>query len=361
MQESAFHEILIVDDILTNLKLLTDIFRGNGYTVRQASSGSLALRSLEIKPPDLILLDVNMPEMDGYEVCRRLKANEKTSSIPVIFISACNEASEKVEGFNAGGVDFITKPFAPAEVLARAATHIRLRELTERLEQKVHEATSELIVANQQLRESLAEREVLLKEIHHRVKNNLQIVSSLLDLQSNAIPDTRSRYLFHESRSRIQAMAMIHEMLYQSSDFAVIDFAKYLDRLTSSLFQLYLQDGRVSRLLDVGEVILGLDEAIPCGLIVNELVSNALKYAFPGNRPGALNVGVHCLDGGMITLMVEDDGAGFPDSLDFRETETLGLQLVTLLVKQLRGTIELLSTPGTCFRIQFPKSLTRHD
>lgn len=239
-----------------------------------------------------------------------------------------------------------------ADITDRKLAEENLHQVYKSLEQKVEERTA----ANRQLQDALAEREVLLKEIHHRVKNNLQIVSSLLDLQTNTINDDHTKGYFLESRNRIHAMAMIHEMLYQTSDFVVIDFARYLDRLTSTLFQVYEPGGRVSRTVDVHEADLCLDEAIPCGLIVNELVSNALKYAFPDDREGGLKVGLYGNDNDMITLTVEDDGIGLPASLDYRETETLGLQLVNLLVRQLRGTIELESTPGTFFRIQFPKN-----
>jgi two-component sensor histidine kinase/ActR/RegA family two-component response regulator len=352
--DTSGHEILIVDDTPGNLLLLTVIFTNKGYKVRQASNGRLALRSMEIKAPDLVLLDINMPEMDGYEVCRRIKSDKRTGTVPVIFISAFSEISEKVKGFNAGGVDYITKPFEPTEVLARAATHIRLRELTERLEQKVGEATRDLSATNQQLREALAEREVLLKEVHHRVKNNLQIISSLLDLQSESISDHQSRSIFQESRNRIWSMAMIHEMLYDTGAFMSIDFGRYLEKLTESLFMCYVPDGRIARHVEVGDVCLGLDEAIPCGLIVNELVSNALKYAFPDGRAGEVKVVVNRADDGLIKLTVEDDGVGLPQDLDFRETGTLGLQLVNLLVKQMRGTIELKNASGTIFQIYVP-------
>lgn len=226
-----------------------------------------------------------------------------------------------------------------------------LQQAYKSLEQKVVERTA----ANQQLQDALVEREVLLKEIHHRVKNNLQIVSSLLDPQTDAIIDDHTRGYFLESRNRIQAMAMIHEILYQANDLVVIDLARYLERLTSSLFQLYVTQGRISLLFDLCEVAIGLDEAIPCGLIVNELVSNALKYAFPDGREGNLKVRLYADDDGMITLTVEDDGVGLPQILDFKEAETLGLQLVNLLVKQLRGSIELTSSTGALFRIRFPK------
>ncbi len=132
-QKTDQQEILVVDDTPASLQLLTGILTGHGYRVRPASAGHLALRSVAAEAPGLILLDVKMPDMDGYEVCRRLKADEHSRKIPVIFISALGETTEKVEGFKAGGVDYITKPFNPEEVLARVGTHLRLWELTERL------------------------------------------------------------------------------------------------------------------------------------------------------------------------------------------------------------------------------------
>jgi PAS domain S-box-containing protein len=151
-------DILVVDDNPTSLQLLMDILNKAGYHARLASNGPIALRSVEYKPPDLILLDVKMPGMDGYEVCRRLKSNVKNSNIPVIFISGLSETTQKVQGFNAGGVDYIAKPFEPEEIVARVTLHIRLRELTERLEQKVEERTRELTTANKQLQEEIAVR-----------------------------------------------------------------------------------------------------------------------------------------------------------------------------------------------------------
>ncbi|MFA5903111.1 MAG: response regulator [Desulfobacula sp.] len=153
-EKSEQQDILVVDNTLANLQLLTDILREQGYRVRPASSGSLALRSVASELPDLILLDVKMPGMNGYEVCRHLKADEYSCKIPVIFISALTETAQKIEGFKAGGVDFISKPFEPEEVLARVRTHLQLYELTEHLEKKVAERTRNLSVVNKQLKES---------------------------------------------------------------------------------------------------------------------------------------------------------------------------------------------------------------
>ncbi len=150
--------ILVVDDAAANLQLLTNLLTEHGYTVHPASDGELALEFVRTTLPDLILLDIRIPGMDGYEVCRRLKADERTREVPVIFISILEDERDKVKGFREGAVDYITKPFQPEEVLARIQTHLRLRELTEQLEHKVAERTGELETANQLLRQEIAER-----------------------------------------------------------------------------------------------------------------------------------------------------------------------------------------------------------
>jgi signal transduction histidine kinase/DNA-binding response OmpR family regulator len=164
-QKTDQQEILVVDDTTASLQLLTGILTGHGYRVRPSSDGRFALQSVAAELPDLILLDVKMPDIDGYEVCRRLKADERSRKIPVIFISAFGETAAKVEGFNAGGVDYITKPFEPEEVLARVGTHLRLWGLTEQLEQNVSRRTAELTTANQQLRKQITQRKQAEDEI----------------------------------------------------------------------------------------------------------------------------------------------------------------------------------------------------
>src|SRR5512136_261414 len=153
----GFNRLLVVDDTAANRQLLTNLLTEHGYTVHPASDGELALEFVRTTLPDLILLDIRMPGMDGYEVCCRLKADERTREVPVIFISILEDERDKVKGFREGGVDYITKPFQPEEVLARIQTHLSLRELTERLEHKVAERTGELETANQLLRQEIAE------------------------------------------------------------------------------------------------------------------------------------------------------------------------------------------------------------
>ncbi|MFB2923089.1 PAS domain S-box protein [Aerosakkonema funiforme] len=207
--------------------------------------------------------------------------------------------------------------------------------------------------AEEQIKASLKEKEVLLKEIHHRVKNNLQIISSMIDLQSQFIDSPEMMNIFLDSQSRIQSMALIHEQLYQSKDLAKIDFSDYVANLVDNLFSSYGVDQELIKyIIDIDNVCLNLDTSIPCGLIINELVSNALKHAFPYGREGEIWVQLYLDEQNHIILSVSDNGIGFPENLNFQKIETsLGLQLVCTLTKQLKGNIELDRNNGTRFKL----------
>ncbi len=208
--------------------------------------------------------------------------------------------------------------------------------------------------AEDTIKRSLEEKEVLLKEIHHRVKNNLQIISSLLNLQSSALGDDASVLVYQESQNRIKSMALIHEKLYQSKDLSRIDFADYIQSLSMYLFQTYVKDQDKIRIdLQVERVPLCIDAAIPCGLIVNELVTNSLKHAFPGDRRGQVTIGLQVLPDSLIELRVGDDGVGLREGLDVANAKTLGLQLVYALASQLEGRVEVSRETGVTFRVTF--------
>jgi PAS domain S-box-containing protein len=221
----------------------------------------------------------------------------------------------------------------------------------------------------EQLNTSLKEKEVLLKEIHHRVKNNMQVISSLLNLQSSRIQNQEILEMFKESQDRIRSMSLIHERLYQSADLAKIDFSHYIQNLATYLFQSYRIDPDAVVLnTDVQDVSLDINKAIPCGLIINELVSNSLKYAFPhvedkekGKREkGKIDVHLDS-DNGKITLLVKDNGIGLPEDLDIETASSFGLQLVTTLVAQLNGRINIKKKPGAWFKITFDRADAQPD
>jgi PAS domain S-box-containing protein len=205
------------------------------------------------------------------------------------------------------------------------------------------------------LKKSLEEKDLLIKEIHHRVKNNLMVISSLLSLQSRYIKDKEARGLFRESQNRARSMALIHERLYRSDDLKRIEFGDYILSLSKELFHLYAADGHIELKIDVDDIYLDINTSIPLGLIVNEIVTNSLKHAFPDGRMGKIRVDFHKTDE-YYEFKVNDNGIGFPEDLDFENTDSLGLQMVTSLTRQIEGNIELDRSHGTVFKISFKES-----
>lgn len=237
------------------------------------------------------------------------------------------------------------------------------------LERRVDERTRELQEANAaleaeigeheraeaELRAALKEKEVLLKEVHHRVKNNLQIVTSLFSLQSQVAKDPALTEALIDGQSRIKAMSLIHEKLYASPDLARLDFGDYLRMLVAHLYRIYRPHAAPIGLnLDVPATWMNVDIAVPCGLIVNELVGNALKHAFPDGRSGAVSVRLADAGEGRLRLTVADDGVGMPEGFALERTSSLGLQLAVMLAKQIDGTMEMQRDRGTRFDITFP-------
>jgi PAS domain S-box-containing protein len=213
---------------------------------------------------------------------------------------------------------------------------------------------SERKQAEKLVQDALQQKELLLKEVHHRVKNNLQVVHSLLDLQALKITDTEMVDLLRESQNRIRSMSLIHQTLYQSQDFAQVDFKRFLGELLPQLTESY---GARSRLVNIDisalDVKLPINEAIPCGLIVNELVSNALKHGFPDNRPGKVLVEISQDENQVVELSISDNGQGIPPDMNLAKSESLGLQLVQLLTRQLHGVLDVQRSDPTRFTLRF--------
>ncbi len=411
------HNILIVDDNPTNLSVIVDYLEDSGLTVLVSQDGESSLKRAKYAKPGIILLDVLMPGIDGYETCSRLKNDPETQDIPVIFMTALSSTEDKVKGFEVGAVDYVTKPIQPAEVLARIKLHLQLRymtqtlsrqneiltaeieqrktiqtrlrsinskleteaqeriaaqkalknlnlELEKRVEQRTillaqsnHKLQQEIIERKQaeaQLKNSLTEKEVLLKEIYHRVKNNLLVVSSLLEIQSSSIEDPEIIKILKNSQDRIHSMALVHEQLYRSENLKEIDLGLYIKALLEKISAAHanLEQG-INLIVDTQEIHLNIETANSCGLIINELVTNALEHAFVDRQQGNIWLSLKRQDQGDIILTIKDDGIGVPPDFDFYETESLGLRLVRILTRQLEGEIELDLEEGTCFKITF--------
>jgi len=319
------------------------------------------------------LFDYRLGARTGLELLHEAVASGCRS--PIILLTGQGDREVDLEAMRAGAADYLRKDRLDAELLERsiryAIAHKRaeeeLRQLGDELEKRVELRTAELAGANrdlqaeiaerqraeQRLKTSLQEKEVLLRELHHRVKNNLQVISSLLQLQSKHIKDPRALELFKESQNRVRSMALIHEKLYRARDLARIDMAEYIRNLAEHLLHSYGVRGDVIALrLELDPVTLSIDTVVPIGLLIHELTSNALKHAFPSGQ-GELRIALHRTSDSRYVLTVADDGVGLSDTIDYRNTESLGLQLVTALAEQLDGDVTVTTGPGTEFTITF--------
>ncbi|MFH2130242.1 MAG: response regulator [bacterium] len=337
-------KILIVDDTPDDVELVCQILEDEAHEVIKAYNGTDCLQLAKEQDPDLILLDVHMPDMDGHDVLSRLQEDQNTRKTIVIFITArYKEIDRVVRGIELGAFDYITKPINGEYLLAKIKSALRIKHA----EDKIRNQNDELI-------DVIKEKETLIREIHHRVKNNMQIITSLLDLQADSVQNSQIREVLRESQSRIHTMAALHETLHESDNLSEIDLQTYLFKIVSTIFSTYLTaPDRIILKTDVDELPISLNKASPLGLIINELISNALKYAFPGERKGEITVSVK-KSSDQLALTIADDGVGMPEGLDWRNTNTLGLKLIRSLSEdQLGGTVDMESHNGTRFTIKF--------
>jgi two-component sensor histidine kinase/CheY-like chemotaxis protein len=288
---------------------------------------------------DIILMDLNLPDKRGLESLQSILQTDE--AVPVVVISGLEDKALAIKAIQDGAQDYLVKWQITGSLLWRVICYAIERKKTEAV-----------------IRASLNEKEILLKEIHHRVKNNLQVISSLLNLQSRFIIDSRDFKIFQESQNRIRSIAMIHEKLYKSDDFNHIDFSGYIENLSHNLCHSYKVDSnRIKITIEVKNVELGIDKAVPCALIINELLSNAILYAFPETFEGKPEITIRFFkntDSGS-RLSVSDNGVGLPPDFDFRKTESLGLYLVRIITEeQLGGKLHVQSQNGTHFTIELP-------
>ncbi|MHC1599821.1 MAG: sensor histidine kinase [Candidatus Methanospirareceae archaeon] len=366
--------ILIAEDDTASRLLLKKLVERMGYEVIEAADGEEAWRAYLRGDTPLVLLDWMMPKMDGIELCRKIRAYEQTHKHSdytyIIMVTAKTATKDLVEGMEAGADDFVAKPYVPSVLAVRTKAGERLlsakeevkkyalalEEERDNLEKKVEERTKEL-------RESLREKEELMREVHHRVKNNLQIISSLLDMQAARIKDKKVVDALSDSRSRIQTMSLIHTQLYQSENLELVEMGVTIRKLVDLLLQIYAKERRdITTVVTAKDVVLPISQAIPCALIINELVSNAFKHAFRGMTKGSIEISMHELAGDKIELTVKDNGVGIPEEFDIYKTKTLGLRLVRALAEdQLKGKMKLNRDVGTEFCIEFKNKYVDTD
>jgi two-component sensor histidine kinase len=299
------------------------------------------------------LLDYHLPDMNGLQFLAELRPDDSVDApaFAVVMLTGLSSDQLAADAMTSGAQEYLLKDRISSQRLSLAIL---------KATQKVG-LLLDLREKHDRLAQSLAEKEVLIQELHHRVKNNLQVIASLLRLQAKAASDETAIAVLRESQLRVEAIAMIHEQLYQSPDLREVDLAQQANLLLTNLFHAFGVDpARLSGRVVVcprpegAPLVLGVDQAVPVGLILNELISNALKHAFPGGRAGSIRVEAQARENN-VELAVIDDGVGVPEDLATRKGKSLGLQIVEILARQLRGTWELKREAGTTFRLSFPE------
>jgi len=366
------HSIISVEELGSKLvQLLGSALRSSSAGLLLAAEGSRGFRLASStgldNPPSGIVLRTGSPLVKWLTIHHDILSSKEAAIVP------------QLQSLSPGGKNILNRMeaalYVPIETrqgelsgilvlgqkLSQQSYSSEDRELLKTLTSHVamalenaqlyHNATQR----QQALQASLEEKEVLLREIHHRVKNNLQVISSLLNLQAGYIEDERYAEMFKESQERVKSMALVHEKLYQSKDLARVDFAGYIESMVQELRRSYGSEGAgIGIKTEVENIRLGVDYAIPCGLIINELVSNSLKHAFPQGEGGEVRIAMRQVGEDGIELEVSDNGAGISESVEVRNSESLGLRLVSILAEeQLGGEMELDRNEGTRFRIRF--------
>jgi two-component sensor histidine kinase/CheY-like chemotaxis protein len=350
-------KVVMVDDSAADRKLcriLLEEAHGSSLEFWGEGAAAKGLETCRAVSPDCVLVDYMLSDMTALEFLARLRLAEHTDVPGMAVVMLTGLASEQVgvDAIKAGAQDCLAKDRLTPEALSTA------------IETAMHKVSllRALKDEHDRLERSLAERDVLLKEVHHRVKNNLQVIASLLRLQAKSSGDAALSQALRESQDRILAMALIHEQLYATESLREVDLAEHAALVSASLFRSYGVDPRrISRRVLMKETLpIGVDRAIPAGLILNELISNALKHGFPNGHRGSISIEGRRQDG-WVTLAVRDDGIGVPEDLELQKPKSLGLEIVGTLTRQLKGTFELDRSQGTTFRIRFPeRSLVTH-
>jgi len=361
-EEKKRIRLLTVEDDLAVRQTITAYFEDCDFEVFEANDGAEGIEKFKELRTDIVLTDLRMPNVSGIDVVRAI--HKEDPEVPVIVVSGTGAITDSIEAMRQGAWDYVCKPIVDMAVLEHVVRRVlerseflkQKRHYQEYLEKEVEARTREIREANAQLAGSLKEKTVLLQEIHHRVKNNLQVIASIINLQAIKIHDDRTRDLFSTLQTRIHSMSAIHEALYNSKSLSHINFADYINHMIRSLMTIYgVSPGHMTVELKTEDLELGIDQAVPCGLIINELVTNIMKYAFPDEtKKGTLRIEFTKDPVNLrYTLVVSDNGVGLPSDFEQRKSESLGMSLVEALTSQLGGELTMSAVEGAEFRIVF--------
>jgi len=351
--------VLQVEDSSLDASFTERALAKAGYTLysERVVTAEEMRAELAKQPWDVIISDYRLPLLDAPAALTLL--HDSGCDIPFIVVSGAIGEELAVAIMKAGAQDYLLKndlarlaPAVERELRDARTRRDRAQVAGALLESEERVQAQRATLERQNV--SLQQRETLLREIHHRVKNNMQVMSSLLSLQARAALNPETRRMLEDNQNRIQSMALLHEILYQSEDLAMVDFPKYVLRTVDYLFRSFgVKDGKVRLHTELDHLALELDDALPFGLLISEVVSNSLKHAFPQGRGGEVSVFLRQQSDTTISLRLSDNGIGLPPELDWITTRSLGLRLVRALAQQLRGNLEIRSLDGTEVRLTF--------
>ncbi len=340
--------VLFVDDNETIRQLYRRILEKHVNHLYIAENGSNGLELYLKHKPDLVITDMVMPVMNGLEMVKEIKKIAPEAKFVVM--SAYSEKDSFIESIHLGVDGYLMKPVEAKKLLSLIDEFAGITLMKWELEAKEKKRQE----AEEYLKKSLAEKDVLLREVHHRVKNNMQIISSILSMQSRNIDDPKLKEVLQESQNRIHSMALIHENLYNHKNLANIMFSTYIKSLAGNIARTYSnQQANIHFDYQIDDAYLPMDLAIPCGLIINELISNSFKYAFVNRNEGIISIHFEATGNDMFLLTVADNGVGIPSDVNILKTKSLGMKILHRLVQQIDGELTSDFSNGTKFIIQF--------
>ncbi len=336
-------KILLVEDNLGDADLIMDLLSDHplvDFTFCRESYLKNVIDRLSQETFDLILLDLGLPDSNGIETLNDLLKHAPATA--VVVITGFDDEKTGMEAVRQGAQDYLVKNQIESNLLSRALIYAYERKQTE-----------------EQMKAALEEKAALLRELYHRTRNNMQVISSMLSLHAAFANDERVTRLIKEIETKIRGMALVHEKLYQSQNLSRLNMQKYIHDLVMLIMNSYqTSPKKVTWELDVAPLEALIDTAIPCGLLLNELLSNAMKHAFPGDRHGQICLRMFRTAEGAIDLTVADNGIGLPEGWELTTNDTLGMQLIVNLVEQqLKGTIAWDTDQGVTCRIRFTDNL----
>ncbi|MBT6765274.1 MAG: response regulator [Prolixibacteraceae bacterium] len=343
--------VLFVDDNEIIRQLYKKFLAKHVENLFIAKDGHHGLELYEKHKPDLVITDMVMPVMNGLEMVKEIKKIAQDAKI--IVMSAYSDKDSFIEAIHLGIDGYLMKPVEAKKLLSLIDEFAGITLMKWELERKEKKRQE----AENYLKKSLEEKDILLREVHHRVKNNMQIISIILRMQGRIIDDQKLKDILQESQNRIHSMALIHENLYNNKNLADIKFSSYIKSLSGNIARTYAsQQANVKFDYQIDDAYLPMDVAIPCGLIINELISNAFKYAFVDKANGTICIRFKLIEEGEFLLTVCDDGIGIPTEIDITKTKSLGMKIIHKLVQQIEGELQSDFSNGTKFTIKFKLS-----